>query len=201
MDPSQLLTAGTLPWDLLSLSARVDLLGLLSGVRPAIRLTHGSSDAVPVMIAAWAVETGLGSAGDDEYTVISSDGPHASLVLDWDRATVPHERELGRLLGYPSCCTQAIADIGEQHIDAAAGRAAAGKFEGEFQLIDVAQYGQGLALLSHVPCSPRCSASLEQALAVRSFLATAPVGLPGEPWGTWSAIRDWSSARLGQERA
>ncbi len=201
MDPSHLLSAGKLPWNSLPLSARVDLLGLLSGVRPAIRLTHGFSDEVPETIAVWAVESGLGSASDDEHTVISAEGPYARLVLEWDRATVPHEGELGSLLGYPACCTQAIGAIGERHIDAAASRAAGWEFDGEFQLIDVAQYGEGLALLSHVPCSPRCQASLGQALAIRSFLAIAPVGRPGEPWGTWSAIRDWSDARIGQERA
>lgn len=198
MDTGRVLTVGALPWQLLPASSRVDVLGLVSGARPAVRLHHGLSCEAVVPLARWAEAAGLAAASDSQYTVIAGDWATASMMLAVDRDPSRHEAKLGRLLGYPRCCVAAIAEVGEVSIDAASARAAAWEFSDELGLIDVAQYRQGVALVSHVPCSPWCRESLAQALSVRAFLLSVSLDHAGEPWTTWRAARDWSSRRLAR---
>ena len=60
----------------------------------------------------------------------------------------PHEASLGRLLGYPPCCCEFVAECGETRIDELAGEVARWAFRDIYQLIDP----------THTPRADRLSA-------------------------------------------
>ena len=139
-------------------SAAIDLLGLMAGAKPAARIVAGSH--APVLVD-WAALARLESVRDETgHVVVAATRDAAATVMALDRAPGPHEYELGLLLGYPHCCVQAVARIGEASIDAHAASAARWDLQGRFRLIDTRSYRLGQALISHVPCGPRCQASL-----------------------------------------
>ena len=76
--------------------------------------------------------------------------------------------------------------VGEAKIDEAARSAAGWKLTGRFRLLDVTNYLDGVALLSHVPCSPTCEPSLAMAEAAAAWaLEHAPDQSDIEPWAIW----------------
>ena len=141
------------PFDVVPASAAVDLLTFTAG-RPAMRLL--AADVTP--LAAWAVASGFGFADDGEYVVVTR-GVDAQRVLAVDRSPEPHTVKLGEVLGYPSCCTAVAGERGEAALD---DLAAAAERSG---LLDISRYLDGVGLISHIPCGPRCGASLGQAEA------------------------------------
>lgn len=151
-------------------SAGVDLALLLAGVRPAIR-TEVVGTVGPEVIRRWARASGLFVAFDDDRYVAFSPIPGLSRrVLAIDREQTPHTLRLGLALGYPLCCCRSANRIGEQNLDEWSAKMAKCAFFGRFKLIDPSGYGEGLSLISHIPCSPRCTASLKQ---VNSLLRKA----------------------------
>jgi hypothetical protein len=140
-------------------SARVDLLQLLAGVRPAIR-TETVGFVEYVVIQRWARGFGWFVAFDDPFIALSPIPGLSRQILAIDRQPAPHTLRLGLALGYPLCCCRAAERVGENNLDdwsATMGRRA---FFGRFKLINPSGYGEGLSLISHIPCSPYCAASL-----------------------------------------
>jgi hypothetical protein len=138
-------------------SAGTDIDLLLLGLKPAARLQVGGRKHE---LRRWARVHGLFCSADcDGYAVLSHDGWIARRVLDIDRRPGRHTIALGRMLGYPECCSRAAAKVGEEGIDALCGQVSARRFRGRFKGIDPSDYLIGKALLSHVPCSHICEAS------------------------------------------
>ena len=138
-------------------SAATDLDLLLMGLKPAARLHVRERRS---KIRRWARSQGLFCSTDtDGYAVLSRDGAIARRLLDLDRRPGRHAIALGRMLGYPECCSRAAARVGEARIDDWGDAIAARRFRGRFRKIDPGAYRAGGALLSHVPCSHVCEAS------------------------------------------
>ena len=139
----------------------VDLLLFLIKEKKAVRLGANSIETYNEM-SHWCKQ--------EKYKyVISSSGlmyiaKHswlAQLVRIVDDATFPHAFLLGKLLGYPSCCSIKAHRLGEQLIDKWENDLVqSGEFVGEYRLINPSGYLQGTSLISHVPCKCSCRKSL-----------------------------------------
>lgn len=151
------------PW--LKPSARTDILHLAAKIRPAIR----TELAVPVsqdVVRAWMRRLGWYTAIDgDDFLIVSPSCTLARMILAIDRDDCPHTFRLGRALGYPTCCCRAAACVGERNLDSWALALCRRRFSGRFKLIDPTHYRDGNALISHIPCSIFCQASLQMAEA------------------------------------
>ena len=149
------------PW--LKASACTDLLHLAANIRPAIR----TELAIPVshaVVHRWMRRHGWYTAIDgDNFVVVSRSANLARKVLNIDREESPHTFRLGRALGYPTCCCRAAASVGEQDLDAWARALCQRRFIGRFNSINPSLYRDGKALISHIPCSISCQASLQMA--------------------------------------
>lgn len=144
-------------------SARVDIAQLCHGIRPVIR-TELSAPRDNAAVHRWIARLGLYSVSDGDGFVCISRIPYlARGVLALDRSVANHTFELGIRLGYPFCCCRRAAEIGEEGLDAAALAFLPDHFSGRFKLIDPSRYLEGKAFISHIPCSPRCQASLRMA--------------------------------------
>jgi hypothetical protein len=76
--------------------------------------------------------------------------------------------------------------VGEAQIDEAAHSTACWKLTGRFRLLDITNYLDGVALLSHVPCGPTCGPSLTMAEAAATWVFDhAPNHSRVEPWTSW----------------
>ena len=113
----------------------------------------------------WARRHGLFSSTDGSgYVVLSPSGSTSRRAIDLDGRPGRHTLALGRMLGYPDCCSRAAARLGDEGIDALAASIGSRRFHGRFRAIDPSGYRQGRARLSHVPCSHRCPMSLKLAM-------------------------------------
>lgn len=180
-----------LPWDRLPPSVRVDVLQFVATPKAAMRFrTVTPRTDLRAEIGAWAEHQGLGADSDDAYTCVAVDPATAGRVLRLDASPEPHAYELGIALGYPDCCSAAIAAAGEDRIDSLVAAAHTWRYSPPFQIIDPTSYLTGRAFISHVPCSPHCDPSLRLANRARDWLATALATAPAgtEPWTTWSLL-------------
>ncbi len=166
-------------------STAVDLLRLRAGCTSAIR-TRLLEPGRRRDVERWAASEAVGHAADDAgFLVIARDESLAQKVLSVDRSTQPHESKLGGLLGYPPCCVAVIAGLGEASIDERASEISRWEFRGRFRVLEVAGYGDGCALISHLPCTSTCVASWQQAdRALRDLdaLGLGPPRLRLERW-------------------
>ncbi len=180
----------TLPLGALPPSAAVDALQMAAGVKRALRTRLAGPDA-STAVAEWCDRHRLSHLVDDEgYASIAVDRPLAALILEVDRQVGPHEAPLGRLLGYPACCSEFVAEGGEDRIDVLACEAARWPFRGDYRLIDPSLYLAGESLVCHVPCSPTCDRSLEMA---RAALDLVRVHRHSEGFRRWA---DWLAADI-----
>lgn len=176
------------PWTGVGLSARTDMLQMAAHCRGCVRLRPLHEAALDA-IARWGRAEGLEVAYDKEYLFLSFDRGTALLALRADQSPSPHETELGTFLGYPVCCTRAVASRGEEGIDEAALQAGTWTLESAFRLIDISGYLEGLSLLSHVPCSRRCGPSAAMAGQAAAWLRTTEGRRwAGPPWDTWDVL-------------
>jgi hypothetical protein len=182
------------PWETVGAYARVDLLRLSAGCTQAIRLRiEGGGDGG--VVRGWARRHGVGIATDAErYMALAPDEARAREVLRIDASVEPHALELGALLGYPPCCAREVARIGEEAIDAREREIARWNFTGEWDLIDPSRYRRGEALVSHLPCSPRCEPSRGAALRAHVRLAEL-VEVPA-----YAAMSAWAATLCGVRR-
>jgi len=160
----------TLPAQWLYPSAVVDFMLLYAGAKPAVRIElRERKGAEPLYV--WCRESELDYASDaDGFACVSAEPGVARQVLELDRSWRAHEVELGRALGYPLCCCQQVAWIGESQIDKLARRVAHWTFTGPYARINPAGYVNGLALVSHLPCSVDCNQSLDIAEQACQFV-------------------------------
>jgi hypothetical protein len=180
---------GRFPFGRFPLSTRVDLLRLFARATSVVRL-RPVEDSGPSDVKAWAAEAGLAVQVDRHgYVAIGRTQDRARRLLRVDASVDPHEEELGRLLDYPDCCVKAIAAIGEGAIDRRAAELSTQTHRGRFRLIEIAGYRDGLALVSHVPCSSACEPTLE--LAERALTALDELReLP-----QYATLRAWAGPR------
>ena len=155
------------PLSLLRQSALVDFVLFLACEKPAARLIVDSGDGLDAL-RKWCKQWGFDFAAYGEgFACISSKPGTASHILEIDRRADAHEIELGRALGYPACCCERVAELGESEIDSYAATVTRWSFEGAYRRINPVDYRSGRALISHLPCSPTCDASL--AIANRAY--------------------------------
>jgi hypothetical protein len=155
------------PLRLLRPSALVDFVLFLACEKPAMRLTVDNEDGLDAL-RKWCKQSGFDFAEDGEgFACVSSESGTASRVLEIDRRADAHEIDLGQALGYPACCCERVAELGESEIDSYAATVARWSFEGTYRQINPVEYRSGRALISHLPCSPACDASL--AIADRAY--------------------------------
>lgn len=160
----------TFPREWLPSSALVDFLLLFGAGKPAVRVqvTNPEGDAE---LLSWCRDVDLDLAIDEEsFACISVERGGARRILKIDRASEAHEIELGLALGYPLCCCQRIAAVGEVSIDRYAKEVSHWPFTGPYELINPSGYLEGRALVSHIPCSVNCESSLEIATRARRFV-------------------------------
>jgi hypothetical protein len=158
------------PFGLLRPSAVVDFVLFFGCGKPSVRLLIDGQSSVDAL-RTWCHNTGLDFAVDVDGFACVARGPGAAgQILETDRRAEAHEEELGRALGYPLCCCQRIASVGESGIDSYASEAAGWNFHGDYRRINPAGYREGRALISHLPCSPACDTSLEIANRARRFV-------------------------------
>lgn len=149
------------PWARPSLA--VDLAQLLTGLRPAIR-TEIPTQVAPWIVRSWARRHGCYLVLDrDGFAVLSHKGVLARRIMTVDRELSDHTVALGRMLGYPLCCSRKAGEIGELGLDAWAASRSQSCFIGRFRYINPQKYHQGAAWISHIPCSPHCIASVRRA--------------------------------------
>lgn len=149
-------------------SAEVDLAQLLRSIRPAMR-SQVAGRLNRLEVRAWARRTGLFAVFDkDGFFSLSKSASSARRVLRIDARPGRHTAALGRALGYPPCCCLAAARRRDEGLDEWARAMSSRRFVGLFRLIDPNGYVAGSSNISHVPCSPCCSASLRMGRALGS---------------------------------
>jgi hypothetical protein len=176
-----------LPREKLSASACVDFLHLVALDKPAVRIKVPESEFHDLVH--WCMQYGYGWSSDAEgFLCVARSKLIANRVLEVDQGTEPHELDLGLLLGYPSCCCEAVAEMGESRIDEYAVAAAKWDFHGRFRLIDPSGYTQGASLICHLPCSPHCEASLNIAIRAVGFLRGRLEHPAFASWMRWTQL-------------
>lgn len=160
----------SLPLGLLRPSALVDFVLFFACEKPSVRLLVDTADGLGAL-GAWSERWGFDFATDGEgFACVGRGDGTAALVLEIDRRAEAHETELGLALGYPPCCCERVASVGESGIDAYAAEVATWPFKGEYRRTNPAGYRSGRALVSHLPCSPACDASLAIANRAHAFV-------------------------------
>jgi hypothetical protein len=153
-------------------SAQVDLAQLGSGLRPVIRSEFAGRPDL-VRVRQWARRRGLYCVADENgFFALGADSSAVRRAFQTDSRPGRHVIALGRQLGYPRCCCLAAARRLEEGIDSWAASLSQRPFVGLFKLIRPEEYGSGESLISHVPCSARCSASLAMALRLGDQLGS-----------------------------
>ena len=150
----------------------VDFLLFLSSKKPVVRLGK-NGEKVYSSVVAWCKTYNIRYyISAERYMYVSK-----RFLLPWitsvvDDLPVPHAILLGKLFGYPHCCTQKISQLGEDLIDEwELTEFADEDLVGDYRLIDPKLYRKGVALISHVPCSNKCDASLQIAKDVYQIIA------------------------------
>ena len=160
----------SLPREWLPPSAVVDFMLLFGCGKPAVRLRL-ANEAGTDILSSWCRKAQLDFACDSEgFYCVSAEPGVADRILEIDRSTKPHEIDLGQRLGYPLCCCQRMARIGESGIDAYAQEISEWSFSGCYRRINPIGYRAGMALISHLPCSSHCAESLLIADCARGFV-------------------------------
>jgi hypothetical protein len=165
-------------------SAQVDLAQLRRSIRPVMRSqVTGRLDRTE--LRRWARRAGLYAAMDGEgFFALSRHAGSARRVLRMDARPGRHLVALGRALGYPICCCRAAARCKEEGLDSWSEAIASRRFIGLFRLIQPRDYLTGRSSISHVPCSPRCAASLRMAQALEGDAGDRGKRLAQRRWRT-----------------
>ena len=147
--------------DWLPPSAIADISLLRRHAKPAARFHVGHRVGE---LRRWARRLGFFTSFDaDGYAAISRNPTIARRVINLDRRPGRHTFALGKMLGYPVCCSRAAARVGDEGIDRWHQAVSARRFYGRFRAIDPTDYVAGASQISHVPCSHCCKPSLELA--------------------------------------
>ncbi len=175
-----------LDWDGLPPSIAVDLLQFVAGTKAAVRLDLARmTDRGTESILHCLEKEHLPVADDGAYLCFTDGSVTPRTVLAVDASPEPHARLLGRLLGYPDCCSEVVARAGEAVIDELAEERARWVLHGDFRLIASSKYADGLALISHLPCHQTCGPSLQLAIDAIEFLRRRVGDQVHRPWTFW----------------
>lgn len=159
-----------LPREWLPASAVVDFVLMFGCGKPAVRIQLADTARIEAL-AYWCRQSQLDFASDSEgFCCIATEPGAAKGILEVDRSKTPHEIELGQALGYPLCCCERIATIGESRIDSYVQEVVQWSFSRCYRRINPIGYRAGIALISHVPCSSDCHESLIIAECARLFV-------------------------------
>jgi hypothetical protein len=176
---------GSLPFEALPASAAVDALHLSAGLKTAFRCRLLDSVLFP-LVKEWSEGHGLAARVDEDgFICVARTMELAVRVLELDRSREPHERALGLLLGYPSCCCEFVAHVGESNIDMVAAEMREWRFVGEYRLIDPSGYICGTSLICHLPCSRTCLPSLALARSALGYVNHHRLEPGFGRWGHW----------------
>lgn len=151
-------------------SSKVDILLFLLNLKPAFRTCIKTDKAYDLFLG-WCDSNQFFFRIDHENFCYAA--KEKSIVDDLykiDHSIYAHEIEMGRQLGYPECCCLKIAKMGEIAIDHYESWLSNQDFKGEFRLINPYKYRQGIAFISHVPCSTDCLPSLKIAKSMAQFI-------------------------------
>lgn len=147
------------PWDFFVPSLKVDFISFLSGTKDVMR-SKLNSEHVPFLgfLHDFDIKFFIDKEG---YIFIATSQEHLKQALFLDISLNSHEVELGKLLGYPSCCVNKIKLISENNIDEYS-KSFSKDLEDKFGdiALNIEYYEKGFALISHIPCSIDCSESL-----------------------------------------
>ena len=143
-------------------SIYIDFLLFLANLKPSLRIRVSEEENKNALNEWCKTNNFYLLFGKDNYIFIGKNKTIIKKLEETDTSTSPHEYKLGCLLGYPDCCCKKIADISEKNIDKYEEELIknSSNFQGAFELINPKGYKKGYALISHIPCSYECKASL-----------------------------------------
>lgn len=143
----------------------IDFFNFLNSSKPSIRFFCNNAYTIESLYK-WCKLFGYKLLWfDKELVYISKFNIFNMLVSKVDNSYFSHTFVLGILLGYPYCCAKKLAKIGEVNIDDWEIKYFSKNIPNDLRnLINPLGYHQGSALISHVPCSWDCKASLNIAL-------------------------------------
>lgn len=161
--------------NILPVSVNVDVILILLGQKPCFRTICDQVENHKELLQAWSSEFNLSFlVFQKKFLYVGADPEKLSKVCELDQSYAPHEKELGAALGYPACCSQKIAEVGEDKIDEYEEFIASKPFSDKFKLINPIRYRQGQAFISHVPCCQTCVPSLNIATSLFDFVKSHP---------------------------
>ncbi|WP_095493328.1 hypothetical protein [Mesorhizobium temperatum] len=159
-------------------SAVVDLRLVELGIRPAFR-TETNAPVNDADIGRWARRRSLYFCRDAQDFVVFAKTPLlVRYIMTIDRSPGDHVARLGHWLGYPACCIRSARRITESNLDLWSERVAARRHIGNYACTKTGGYRAGRAMISHIPCSPHCRASLVMATKVSERHRT----VSARPW-------------------
>lgn len=175
----------SLPTNSLPASAKVDFLHFLACNKPVVR-TKLVDTSARLCLEKWCNKYNFFLRMDAEsFACIARDTRTADYILSLDQSDEPHEKLLGSLLGYPECCSNFIALIGESKIDDFEKQVSQWNFVGSFKRIDPSNYLKGESLICHLPCSTFCRPSLKLANQALDFIQKNKHERCLSPWLIW----------------
>lgn len=180
-------------------SSYVDFLLLLGGLKPAVRL-YVTEQRVQHAIKSWGEAHGYASASNQSgYIYIAKTLNDALRVQELDDSYEAHEYGLGLLFGYPQCCCRRAAEVGESKLDEweeTLSQDAAFRRKPNC-LIDPRGYSEGSSLISHIPCSAQCEASLSIAKAAHRIVLFQKDNYCFFRWSRWLVLPQASLCEPG----
>lgn len=153
-------------------SVLIDLINLCAiPAKKAIRIPYKNNEIDLLNIFKdFADKNALDFCYDEQFVIISKE-KNAQLIHEVDLSSEKHVKQLGELLGYPSCCVNFMNQYEENEIDKVEIDISGERNYKEYwKLIDPKNYRIGRSLISHVPCSESCVNSLIYAVLVLIFI-------------------------------
>lgn len=171
-------------------SSYVDFLLFLAKLKPSLRIKL-NDECIQDKLKMWCINNHFKFVtNEDNYFYIARDKYSVDQLKRIDDSYDPHEFEFGRLLGYPICCCQKIAVVGEVYIDEwEAIFVKESHFEGRYEIINPKGYSEGYSLISHIPCSPKCMPSLKIAQKVLSIIMRYKYNKYFDKWNYWTNLK------------
>jgi hypothetical protein len=170
-----------LPWSCFVPSLRVDMISFLNGKKAVIRSrSYNRFEKIDIVLKKFNINFLFDDKG---YVFFAKDQNLLQKAFELDISPYSHEVEFGKLLGYPLCCIRKIKSLGEINID---------KYSEKFSQellrndaddhLNIKFYEQGIALISHIPCSTNCSESLSLAYSNKKIIDTMLYIKKGDKW-------------------
>lgn len=148
----------------------VDFIQFFVNEKPVIRLGFNKKYVYNQMIL-WSKNNQLAYVVSQAgYMYIAKNFFLVNLAKIIDDSTFKHTFLLGKIFGYPTCCSRKISKIGEENIDKYEKIVSMYKFKAPFDKINPAGYTKGYSLISHIPCCETCKSSLKKAIRANKII-------------------------------